>query len=261
MQKHTLKLETRKDGLATIILNRPDVRNALNDILVQELSDTLMQLETEKSIKVILLASSGPIFSSGADLNWMQAAALMSRQENIEDAKKLSQLLQTLHAFPKPTLVKIQGPAYGGALGLICCCDIAIASENAVFSFSETRIGLAPAVISPYAIAAIGRRAAQRYFLTAEVFDAKKACEIGLIHATTGENELSGNCDTILKTLLANGPLALQKTKQLIKDVADAPFEKATRALTENLIADIRCSEEGREGIKAFLEKRKPLWK
>lgn len=261
MQAQTITVVSDKSGLTTITLNRPDIHNALNSTMIQEFHNALQLLANDVFTRALLLTANGPSFSSGADLHSMRAATSMTKEENLKDAQQLSQLLQTLYVFPKPVLVKVQGPAYGGALGLISCCDIAIASYNAEFCFSETRLGLAPAIISPYVIAAIGKRAAQRYFLTAEIFNAEKACDMGLIHAHTHEDELHQYCNHLLNMLLNNGPHALQKTKQLITQVAKAPYTNTTREFTEHLIADLRCSPEGQEGIEAFLQKRKPIWK
>lgn len=260
------KLETLKvsvdDYIATITLARPDKRNAFNDEVVEELNQAFTQLGNRDSneVRTIVLAAEGKAFCAGADLNWMRAMADYSREENLADADKLAQMLNVIYHCPKPTVAAIQGDVYAGGIGLIAACDIAVAVESANFCLSEVRLGLVPATISPYVIRAMGVRAAHRYLLTAEVFDADEARQVGLIHQSVAVDELDDKVAYIAKKLRNNSPNALKQGKQLLHYVANETINEALIAQTVEGIADIRASDEGKEGVQSFLQKRKPNW-
>lgn len=255
----TLKISV-DDYVATVTLARPDKRNAFNDEVIAELNQAFTQLGSSEQVRVIVLAAEGKAFCAGADLNWMRAMADYSREENLADADKLAQMLSTLYRCPKPTIAAIQGDVYAGGIGLISACDIAIAVESANFCLSEVRLGLAPATISPYVIRAMGARAAHRYFLTAEVFDAVEAQRIGLIHESVTATELEAKVAAVAKKLRNNSPNAVKECKQLVQYVAGETINETLIAQTVEGIADIRASDEGKEGVQSFLQKRKPNW-
>jgi methylglutaconyl-CoA hydratase len=247
-------------GIATIRMNRPDKHNAFDDALITELTDAFRQAGTDDSARVVVLESTGPSFSAGADLGWMKRMAGQGRTENERDAQALAELMRAIDRCPKPVLGLVQGAAFGGGVGLAACCDIVIASEAASFSLSEVRLGLIPAVISPYVAAAIGPRACRRYFLTAERFDAATAQRLGLVQEVVPQAELNAARDRMIEHLLKGGPLAQRAAKDLIAHVAGAPIDAALMQETARRIAEIRASDEGKEGVAAFLEKRKPNW-
>lgn len=249
-----------KDGVATLRMNRPDVHNAFDDALIAALTAELRRLEQLPEARVIVLAANGKSFSAGADLNWMRRMATYSKEENLRDAMALAGLMRTLDGVKKPTIARVQGAAFGGGVGLVACCDIAIASTEAAFSLSEVRLGLIPSVISPYVIAAIGEREARRYFLTAERFDAMEARRIGLVHEVVDSDALDEAVAKIAGQLLKGGPQALAAAKKLIADVSRRSMDDALSAETARRIAAIRVESEGREGLAAFLEKRPPAW-
>lgn len=250
-----------ENGVARVILNRPDVHNAFDDVLITQIITALNQVELNPDVKVVVLTSHGKHFSAGADLNWMKRMAILSEQENRDDAQQLAQLMHTLNNLNKPTVALIDGAAYGGAVGLIACCDMAIATQRSRFCLSEVKIGLSPAVISPFVVSAMGERAARRYFLSAEVFDAQIAEKLGLLHeVVSDEVALDKKGNELINTLLLNSPQAMSKTKQLIKAVSRGDIDTTMRDYTVNLIASIRVSKEGQEGLSSFLEKRKPNW-
>jgi len=251
---------TREGYVATVVLNRPDVRNAFNEVTIAEITQAFRDLGGDSGIRAIVLAASGPAFCAGADLSWMQKMAGYTHEENREDAMQLAEMLRTIHICPKPVVAKIQGDCYAGGMGLATACDIAVAAETANFCLSEARIGLIPATISPYVIGAMGRNAARRYFLTAERFSADEAHRIGLVHAVVRMDELDATVRDIVTALVNNSPNAVKEAKRLVRDVADTPLTDALIADTARRIADIRVSDEGREGLRAFLEKRKPGW-
>lgn len=255
----TLKVSV-DDYVATVTLARPDKRNAFNDEVIAELNQAFTQLGSSEQVRVIVLAAEGKAFCAGADLNWMRAMADYSREENLADADKLAQMLSTLYHCPKPTIAAIQGDVYAGGIGLISACDIAIAVDSANFCLSEVRLGLAPATISPYVIRAMGARAAHRYFLTAEVFDAIEAQRIGLVHECVVAAELEDKVASVAKKLRNNSPNAVKECKQLVQYIAEATIDEALIAQTVEGIADIRASDEGKEGVQSFLQKRKPNW-
>lgn len=240
--------------VATITLCRPDCHNAFDELMIEELTQHFSAVERDPEVRVVLLTGEGKSFSAGADLAWMKKAAHYSKVENQKDAKLLATMLKTLYELKKPTIAVVNGTAFGGAIGLIACCDIVLAGETAQFCFPEVKLGLAPAVISPFVIAAIGPRAARRYFLTAELFSAKTAQTLGLVHEVVNNPEEKAN--QICHQLLQNGPKAIQAIKQLLKK----PIEPALAKKTVELIAKLRTSPEGQEGLAAFLEKRKPSW-
>lgn len=248
-------------GVAVVTLNRPEVHNAFDDVLVRELAVTLSEIDADRQVRAVVLAANGKSFSAGADLRWMRRAAGYSESENTADARALAELLRTLDRLSKPTIARVQGAAYGGGVGLVACCDMAIASRDASFCLSEVRLGLIPAVISPYVIAAIGERRARRYFLSAERFDAAEAFRIGLVHDIVEADALDEVVDDLLAHLLAGGPQALAATKELIAAVAGQPRDAALLEDTAQRIGAIRTSPEGREGMSAFLEKRLPAWR
>jgi methylglutaconyl-CoA hydratase len=252
--------EIGADGSARITLTRHERHNAFNDELIVELTAALKGLGSDKRVRAIVLAAKGKSFSAGADLNWMKAMAGYSRERNQADAEALAELMYTLDRLGKPTIALVQGAAYGGGVGLVACCDIAIAAERATFSLSEVRLGLIPAVISPYVVEAMGARAARRYMLTGERFSAWEAHRLGLVHDVVAPRDLESKCRRVLDELLAGGPNAQRAAKDLIFDVAAHPLDDELRIETARRIADIRSSKEGREGISAFLDKRPPDW-
>jgi methylglutaconyl-CoA hydratase len=254
-----LKTEIR-DHVATVWLNRPDVHNAFDDALIAELTAELQRLDAAREAKVVVLAAEGKSFSAGADLNWMKRMAQYSEEENLRDARGLANLMRTLHGVTKPTIARVQGAAFGGGVGLVACCDIAVASKEALFCLSEVRLGMIPSVISPYVIAAMGQRAAQRYFLTAERFDADEAKRVGLVQGVVAPKDLDEAVAAMASHLLKGGPAALAAAKKLIADVSRHPIDDGLVEETAKRIAALRVSREGREGIAAFLEKRKPDW-
>jgi len=252
--------EVDEFGRATITLNRPELHNAFDDTLINSLTEELKRLERDPGVRVILLAARGKSFSSGADLNWMRRMADYSFIENLTDAMGLAELMKTLANIPKPTIALVQGAAIGGGVGLVACCDIALAAEEASFCLSEVKLGLIPAVISPYVAAAIGSRETRRYFLTAERFDAIEARRLGLIHEVWPAAELVSRGDDLSRSLLRNGPQAMASVKALVAEVALGSLDDDLIADTAERIAEIRASDEGREGLSAFLEKRPPNW-
>ena len=250
-----------ENHVARIILNRPAVHNAFDDALIEDIISALTHLANRDDVRVLVLTSNGKHFSAGADLNWMKRMAGLSQTENRADAQRLAQLMYQLNDFPKPTLALVDGATYGGAVGLVACCDMAIATQRSNFCLSEVKIGLSPAVISPFVVDAIGTRAARRYFLSAEVFDAQCAAQLGLLHSVANDaQDLSQQGQALISKLLANSPQAMLKSKQLIKYLNHETQEQAKRDYTVNLIAAIRVSDEGQEGLTSFLDKRTPNW-
>jgi methylglutaconyl-CoA hydratase len=264
VEKMTTKnvlLDYPKPGIARLTLNRPEKNNAFNPELIRELKQSLVHCESDPSIHILILSAKSPHFSAGADLQWMKDMAMATQEENRADAMVLADLLFCLKQFAKPTIARIQGAAIGGGVGLIACCDLAIAEENSYFCFSEVKIGLIPAIISPYILQAIGERAARRYFLTAEKIPAKTAMELGLIHECVSADMLDTRLNHWIETLEENSPDALKACKKLISDVSTQPFNQDLVRYTANTIADIRVSPSAQEGLRAFLEKRKPIWR
>jgi methylglutaconyl-CoA hydratase len=247
-------------NIATITLNRPLIHNAVDDQLIFELMNVLRDLEQKPQVRALLLTANGPSFCAGADLQWMRRMSTASQDENLRDAEQLAGMLRRLNILPKPTVAVVQGSAYGGGVGLVAACDIAIASEGATFSLSEVKLGLIPSVISPYVIAAMGARAARRYFLTGERFSAAEALRTGLVHEVVPGDHLTRTADRIIAALLEGGPRAHVEAKKLVFDVAGKPIEPPVIDETTKRIAAIRAGNEGKEGVAAFLEKRKPAW-
>jgi methylglutaconyl-CoA hydratase len=256
----TLAIE-RQGPIGLITMNRPERHNAFDDVLIGQLTEAFRSMEAEDGIRVIVLSGAGKSFSAGADLNWMKRMAGFSLDENRRDAMGMAALMRTIAHLRKPTIARVQGAAYGGGVGLVACCDIAVATQSATFSLSEARLGLIPAVISPYVVAAIGERAARRYFLTAERFEAAEAWRLGLIHEMTGnEADLDGKIGEIIEAILACSPVAQKEAKELIRAIAGRPVTSELLQDTAERIAKLRASPEGREGVAAFLEKRRASW-
>lgn len=260
MSDQTIRQTIDVRGVATLTLDRPDVHNAFDDALIAALSGRLRELDADHAVRIVVLAGNGKSFSAGADLNWMKRMARYSEGENLRDAVALADLMHTLAAMAKPTIARVHGAAYGGGVGLVACCDIAIGTPAASFSLSEVRLGLIPAVISPYVIAAIGERQARRYFLTAERFDAAEALRIGLLHMVVADDELDATVQAMIDHLLKGGPKAQTAAKHLIASVTNRPIDRRLVEETAERIARIRVTGEGREGVAAFLEKRTPGW-
>ena len=254
-------LELRYDGgIATVTLNRPEVRNAFNDEVITELTAVFVELGGRDEVRCVVLAGNGPAFCAGADLNWMKRMAEYQRDENLADAAAMARMLRVLYECPKPTIARIHGDCYAGGTGLVGACDIAVSVDTAQFCLSEVRLGLIPATISPYVIRAMGARAAHRYFLSAERFDAAEALRIGFVHEVVTAQALDEKVGAIAHTLAQNGPAALKACKQLLHDVAGHEISAGLVAKTVEGIADIRSSGEAREGVQSFLQKRKPAW-
>jgi len=251
---------TRQGGVARVTLNRPELRNAFDDVLIAELRKAFAEVEKDKNIRVMVLAGNGPAFCAGADLNWMKRMAGYGHAENLADAQALAGMLAALDRLPKPTIARVHGPVFAGGTGLVAACDIAVGTPEAKFCLSEAKLGLSPATISPYVMRAMGERTARRYFLTAEVFDAQEALRVGMLSVLVPANALDSTVDELVKHLLAGGPEAHAKIKALIRDVAGRRPDDALAADTAQRIAEIRGSPEGKEGIAAFLEKRKASW-
>jgi len=251
---------TKVGGVARVTLNRPELRNAFDDALIASLRRTFIEIEKDRSIRVMVLAGNGPAFCAGADLNWMKRMAGYGYEQNLADAQALAGMLKTLDRMAKPTIARVHGPAFAGGVGLVAACDIAVGTPEAKFCLSEAKLGLSPATISPYVMRAMGERLARRYFLTAEVFDAHEAYRIGMLSALVPANALDPTIDELIKHLLAGGPEAHASIKTLIRAVAGRRPDDVLVAETAQRIAEIRGSPEGREGIAAFLEKRKASW-
>lgn len=259
MDYQTLNLQY-DNHVATIWLNRPDMRNAFNEAMIAEVTQAFRDLGADPRIRAIILAAHGSAFCAGADLNWMKKMAGYTHDENRADAAALAAMLRTIYICAKPVVAKVQGDCYAGGMGLVAACDIAVAADTANFCLSEVKLGLIPATISPYVIKAMGENAARRYFLTAERFSAQEAHRIGFVHSVAPAQGLDAAVDEIARTLVANSPNAVKEAKRLVHDVAGRPLSGELIADTAERIADIRASEEGKEGVRSFLEKRKPGW-
>ncbi|CAN5918693.1 enoyl-CoA hydratase/isomerase family protein [soil metagenome] len=254
-----LKL-TLEGAVARIWLDQPDTRNAFDDIVIAELTQAFTEAGAASQVKAIVLGADGPAFCAGANLNWMRRMADYSRDENVADAGKLAEMLRVIAECPKPTLARVQGDVYAGGMGLVAACDMAVSADTAWYCLSEVKIGLIPATISPYVIRAMSSRASQRYFLTAERFTAAEAHRIGFVHEGVAADALDAKVAELLKALTGASPAAVRACKQLIADIAGQEIDDALIAKTVEGIADIRASDEGREGVQAFLQKRKPSW-
>ncbi|KJY91714.1 gamma-carboxygeranoyl-CoA hydratase [Vibrio neptunius] len=247
-------------GVATLLLNRPDKHNAFNAQVIEQLIESIHSLAQRSEVRCLVLRGNGKHFSAGADLGWMQSMIAKSELENQQDASRLAQLMHCLDNFPHPTIAVVHGCAFGGALGLICCCDVAIADHSALFCLSEVKLGLIPATIGPYVNRTIGARQSRRYMLTAERFDANKAVEIGLIHEAVEISQLEKTVNDIVNQWLLNSPAALTQTKALIRECDTQVLDNALIEYTSQLIAQVRVSDQGQEGLKAFFDKRPPNW-
>jgi methylglutaconyl-CoA hydratase len=254
------QLDTR--GVLTLTLNRPEVHNAFDRELIDELTSSLQSAEQDNAVRMVVLTGTGPGFSAGADLNWMRSMISASEQENEQDALQLAGLMRTLNYLHRPTIAMVNGPVFGGGIGLIACCDITIADEAARFGLTETTLGMVPAVVSPYVFHRIGEHNARRYFMTGERFNAGKALQMGLVQEIVPENLLHGALEKVIGNLLKAAPGAALASKKLVNKVAGHDKERQARLdqYTARLIARLRVSEEGQEGLAAFLEKRKPSW-
>jgi methylglutaconyl-CoA hydratase len=246
--------------VAVVWLAREKVRNAFNETLIAELTSAFARLGADDGVRAIVLAARGPAFCAGADLDWMRRMAGYSFEENRADARALADMLRTIHECPKPTIARVHGDAYAGGMGLVAACDIAVAASTANFCLSETKLGLIPATISPYVIRAMGEQAARRYALTAERFDAAEALRLGFVHAVAPPDGLDARIEEIVAALMQTSAAAVSAAKRLVRQVAGRPIDDALVADTAERIADIRASDDGREGVRAFLDKRKPRW-
>lgn len=255
-------LDERRGAIAWLTLDRPKIHNAFDDGLIAALTDALARADADPQVRAVVLTGNGSCFSAGADLNWMRGMAGASEQENREDSLRLARLMRNLQFLSKPTIARVNGAAYGGGVGLVACCDIAVGVDSAKFALSEVKLGLVPAVISPYVIAAIGLREARRLFITGEVFDATTAARIGLLHSALPAAELDEAIERQLYLLAKAGPLAQRESKQLALRIGGAEVAQAERIDTANaeLIARLRVSPEGQHGLSAFLDKRAPRW-
>lgn len=260
MNPEPVLIEIDERGVASLILNRPEVHNAFDDVLIARLSEALEALSGNDDVRVVKVTGRGKSFSAGADLNWMRRMAGYSHEENLRDARKVAHMFHLLASFPRPTLAVVHGNAFGGGVGVIACCDIAVASVGALFSLSEVKLGLIPATISPFVIDAIGARQARRLFLSAERFDADAAMGFGLIHALSPADRLDETADAFISQLLNNSPHAMAASKALVSAVANRPIDETVLTGVAERIALQRASEEGREGVAAFLDKRPPPW-
>lgn len=261
MSEPNILVDIDARGVARLSLNRPAVRNAFDDRLIADLTEALARLESDAAVRVVVLTGSGKSFSAGADLGWMRRMAGYSDAENLADAMALARLLRRLNELAKPTVARVNGAAIAGGLGLVCCCDVAVAAAEAVFSISEVRLGLVPATIGPYVVAAIGARAARRYFVTGERFSAGEAQRVGLVHELVPRAGIDAAVETVVAAILEGASNAQARSKRLIAEVQDRPVSDGVIALTARAIAEARASDEAREGLAAFFDKRKPLWR
>jgi methylglutaconyl-CoA hydratase len=241
-------------------MNRPEVRNAFNETMIAELTQAFQSADADESIRAVVLTGHGPAFCAGADLNWMKKMSGYTLKENHADAMELATMLNTIYMMKKPTIARVHGPAFAGGMGLVAACDIAVAAQDAEFCLSEVKLGLIPATIGPYVVAAIGERYARRYFLSAERFSAAEAFRIGLVHELASMDELDATVNALLGHLIVASPAAIAASKELIRAVARAPIDEKMIVDTATRISVARVSADGKEGIRSFLEKRKPAW-
>jgi methylglutaconyl-CoA hydratase len=260
MTYSTIQVDRNASGIALVWLNRPDVRNAFNETMIAELTDAFRAVDGDPGMRAMVLAGHGPAFCAGADLNWMKQMSGFSFEQNHADALGLARMLHALYTMKKPTVARVHGPAFAGGMGLVAACDIAVAAHSAEFCLSEAKLGLTPATISPYVIAAMGVRAAYRYMLTAERFTAAEAYRIGFVQEIVVDEELDATVNAILGHLVSGGPAAHTAIKELIRAVAGRAIDEDVIGDTATRIATARASDEGKEGIRSFLEKRKPAW-
>ncbi len=260
MQYETLLVDVSAQ-VATVTLNRPDVRNAFNETMIADVTAAFTALGARGDVRVIVLAGNGKAFCAGADLNWMRKMAGYSDEENRADALRLARMLSAVYRCPKPVIARVHGDAYAGGMGLVCAADIVVAAQTVNFCLSEARLGLMPATIAPYVIRALGEQASRRYFVTAEAFDCATALRLGLVSEAVNADELDATVARIAGTLCANSPNAVRECKQLVQDIAGESIDNALIEDTAVRIARIRASEEGRDGVSSFLEKRAPRWR
>lgn len=255
-----LDVSTDRRGVATLTLSRPEVHNAFNDRVIAALTATFGTLAADDAVRMLVLTGAGASFSAGGDLDWMRSMTRYTEDENRRDGLALAQMLDALDRFPKPTVARVNGAALGGGVGLVACCDIAIAADSARFGLTEVRLGLAPATIAPYVVRAIGARQARRYFLTGERFDTQRALALGLVHEAVPAADLDAAVARVVADLLKGGPAALGECKALVRTVQETPEREALMAATADLIARMRVTAEGQEGLAAFFGKRAPAW-
>lgn len=255
-----LSVERPAPHVMRVTLQRPEVRNAFNAALIAELTTAFEQIAADATVRVVVLAAEGKAFCAGADLNWMRAMASYTWFENLADAQALARMLHTLYTCPVPVVGCLQGDCYGGGVGLAAVCDVLVAAEEVHFCLSEAKLGLVPATIGPYVVRALGAQAARRYAVTAERFSARRAQALGWVHEVCPAGELEPQVEAIVNAIVANGPAAVRACKALVQDVMDQPLTEDLRTSTARLIADIRGSDEGREGVQSFLDKRLPGW-
>ncbi len=250
----------RSDCVATLVLDRPEVRNALDDDTVEELSGKLRELAADPGVRVVELAGEGSCFSAGADLRAMRRMGAAEPAENLAGTRKFVEMLRLLHSLPKPTVVRVQGAAVGGGVGLVACCDIAVAADDAFFRLSEVQLGLVPAMVGPYLVETLGVRVARRLMLTAERVDAQQALQWGLVDAVVPQGQLQAAARAFIDRLLRGAPGAQAACKQLVGEIAERPLDSEIRERTAQVLADRRASAEGRSGVRAFLDKARPPW-
>jgi methylglutaconyl-CoA hydratase len=250
---------TREGHVEQLTLNRPEVRNAFNDAMILELSTWARATADDRSVRAVVIRGAGPVFCAGADVNWMSKTIDYTEAENLEDARRTSVMFRAIDELPVPVIARVQGAAIGGGAGLGAVCDVVVADEHAIFGFTEVKLGIVPAVISPFVLAKIGRSAARELFLTGRRFTAQHALDIGLVHTVVPPQDLDRAVDSVVREVLSAGPEAIATIKRLLADVWSAPGESAT-ALTSDALAERRASPEGQEGLRSFLEKRKPSW-
>ena len=260
MTNSAIQYDLNPNGVATITLCRPDIHNAFDETVVAALTEAFKKAGSDESVRTVVLASTGKSFCAGGNIDWMRRMAAYTFEENQRDGELLADMLRQLNVLPKPTIARVQGPAYGGGVGLIACCDIVVASPAANLCFSEAKIGMIPATISPYVVRAMGERAARRYFMTAELISAARGKELGLISELVEASELDSVINNIVESVLKNGPRAIRESKRLVFDVSERVINDDLMVETAKRIAETRDSSEGREGLTAFLEKRKPRW-
>jgi methylglutaconyl-CoA hydratase len=255
--------ELEQNGVATVTLNRPDIHNAFNDTLINQITELFLKMQADDSVNLVVLTGAGKSFCAGADINWMKSMVNYSEEENYQDSKRLAKLFQTINDFTKPVIGKINGAALGGGAGLVAVCDYVIAHEKALFGFTEARLGLVPAVISPFVLEKVPATHARHLFLTGKRFDAMKAQELGLVHQVCLSRHFQNDCKHLIEEFMKSGPVAMREAKALIKNVralGEAPGQEGVTDLTCKTIARVRTSEEGQEGMAALLEKRAPRW-
>ena len=260
MKLTCIELQRPSAHVARVYLNRPEVRNAFNQDSITELTRVFAELSQDPHLRVIVLGGHGKAFCAGADLSWMRSVADFSWEQNRADAQALADMLWSIYNCPVPVVGRIHGDCYAGGVGLAAVCDVLVAADAMNFCLSEARLGLLPATIGPYVIRAMGVQAARRYFVSAERFSAQQAQAMGFVHEVCGAEDLDAKVDQIVATLVANGPMAARACKKLVQDVAGLPLDETLRAETARRIADIRASDEGREGVQSFLNKRAPAW-